>query len=717
MTVPVPQGRALRLDLAERFLSVLGWDPGEQFTFQTFDDDDQRKDRKLACNFHGTLATCAPFLEQLNATGAGVFVTVCQTDLRGRTAQNVIAPRALFIDSDTGAVPNERFSLAPHLRVKTVQGEHAYWLLDKGESRDDFTAAQKQLIQWFQSDRRIFDLPRVLRIPGFYHCKGAPTLIDQIWTGDLSRRYTIAEVLRAYPKLRLVEPPPARVSSPRVGTGHGVIEGGRNTHLTSIGGTLRTNGAEYPEIFAALMAENATFPEPLVESEVETVARSVSRYEPKIDPALNAELAAALAEREQRPTTAPVVSAAAWMQSLLVDQKGATRSCVSNATIILDNHPSWVGVLGLNVRSAEVVFLKQPPSVEIPGPFPRPFTDQDYTRVGVWLTIAQKLGDVSIPSAILAVAAQHQFDPVVDYLDDVAPRWDGAQRLDHLLPYYCAANDAPLAYLRAAGRRWMIQCVARAMWPGCQGDATLILEGGQGAGKTSFFRTLAGQWMGEHPPREFGQKMQEFIRGPWIIEFGELSSFKRSEIEEIKAFLTLLIDRYRPAYGRTVGNWPRRCAFGGSTNAENGYLVDPTGNRRYFPVRCGTFKLEELARDRDQLWAEAVAAYDAGEQWHPTAEEIPLFLAEQTRRVVRDAIEEEIFRALTAGVRREFSGSAWATGEWAIPPGTKVVTTAEICKHVFSSRDQDPRLQSRVMVAMRKLGWVLDPAGMVWSKP
>src|SRR6185295_14608908 len=136
----------------------------------------------------------------------GIFLTINGTNFRGRTASDVVELRALFVDSDKGPIPLDKYTLPPHIRVRTPGGEHAFWLLQRGERLEDFNDAQKQLIRWFGTDVSINNLDRVMRLPGFAHCKGAPTLVDQVIYGDLSRRFTIAEVLRAYPAVRLVSP-------------------------------------------------------------------------------------------------------------------------------------------------------------------------------------------------------------------------------------------------------------------------------------------------------------------------------------------------------------------------------------------------------------------------------------------------------------------------------------------------------------------------------
>ncbi len=739
-----PDAHALaeRRNLAIRFLDALAGAPGGFHSFQTFDDLEidgkPRKFGDLARLCHGAFSGCCAALESCNAAGAGVFVTVNETDFHGRHVKNVVGLRAVFVDKDDGPIDENRINptCPPSIRVRTVQGEHAYWLLARGAPLHEWKALQQTLTAHFSSDPNVNDLPRVMRIPGFYHNKRVPTLLDQVWYGEGvggvdGRRYTFDEIAAAYPKVRLVVslpslPGPAVSLSDRASSPVAVLKGGRNNHLTSLGGSLRSRAMNFDQILAALLAENAGFPEPLDPNEVEIIARSVSRYEPAIDPSLNASLVQYAAELSAQRASAALAApppglyspgSTVWMSLLLTDQKGNIRSCTSNAVIVLDNHPAWQETLGVNVRAAELVFYQQPPILEAKGPFPRSFRDEDYTRVGVWLTTAQKLGDVNVRNACVAVGSKKSFDPVVDYLADVQPRWDGVERLGSLLAGYCGAHGASAEYLSIAGTKWMIQCVARAREPGCQGDATLILEGGQGKGKTSFFRILAGLWLGEHPPREMGQKMQEFIRGPWIVEFGELSSFKRSEVEEIKSFLTLRTDRYRPAYGLTVGEWPRRCSFGGSTNGDS-YLVD-VENRRYWPVSCGEFDLEALARDRDQLWAEAAQRYDEDEQWHLTPEERPIFAAEQLKRVFDDAIVEEIQIALSKGVRRDFlafSGTAGG-GEWGIVPNAPSVSVLEITKHVFASREHDPRLQTRIVAALRRLGWTREKVTGRWIRP
>jgi len=104
------------------------------------------------------------------------------------------------------------------------------------------------------------------------------------------------------------------------------------------------------------------------------------------------------------------------------------------------------------------------------------------------------------------------------------------------------------------------------------------------------------------------------LRGKWIIELPELSAMRRTETKGVKAFLSRTTERYRPAYGRCEVIEPRRCVFAGTTNRTD-WLTDDTGGRRFWPVALGKVDLPALARNRNQLWAEAVALYKQGAKW------------------------------------------------------------------------------------------------------
>ena len=156
-------------DIAQRFLNTL--DPNGRFTFQTFDDDQDRKDKRLAKQLNGNLREHFDQLRSLQEKGAGIFVTINQTDLKGRKAKNVVAVRAIFVDLDGAPIePVLEHICEPHIIVESSEGRwHAYWrsIINK----DDFTPAQRALIKAFDGDKSVIDLSRVMRLPGFFHQK------------------------------------------------------------------------------------------------------------------------------------------------------------------------------------------------------------------------------------------------------------------------------------------------------------------------------------------------------------------------------------------------------------------------------------------------------------------------------------------------------------------------------------------------------------------
>jgi hypothetical protein len=263
----------LELREAERFLTFLGED-SDEWTFQTFDDNAERRDRKLAQILFAQNGRVASRLAKLNDRGAGVFAMINRGDGKGRKAENVIEVRAVFVDLDgTPLSVLDRAPLEPHIVVESSPGRfHAYWRLE-GLPREQFAAVQLALAQRFDGDPAVKDLPRVMRLPGFYHLKSAP----------FRTRILRAEPLQPYPAaafLAAFEIDPTRLGKPGAITACGakVQRGGRNAYLTSLAGSMRHRGMSRAAIEAAIRVENSRHCEPpLAPEEVVRIAQSVGR--------------------------------------------------------------------------------------------------------------------------------------------------------------------------------------------------------------------------------------------------------------------------------------------------------------------------------------------------------------------------------------------------------------------------------------------------------
>ena len=216
------------------------------------------------------------------------------------------------------------------------------------------------------------------------------------------------------------------------------------------------------------------------------------------------------------------------------------------------------------------------------------------------------------------------------------------ERLDRWLTIYLSAQNTN--YSRAVGARWLVSAVARIYRPGVKADCCLILEGPQGSRKSTALKTLAGPYFTDELA-DLGTKDSVLqTRGVWIIELSELDTLNRSEVGRIKAFMSRTTDRFRPPYGKRLVESPRQCVFAGTVNHSN-YLRDETGGRRFWPVACGSIDIDGLARDRDQLWAEAKARFDRGFLWWlETAELVQEAAAEQADRYEEDPWEELVAR-------------------------------------------------------------------------
>lgn len=312
-----------------------------------------------------------------------------------------------------------------------------------------------------------------------------------------------------------------------------------------------------------------------------------------------------------------------------------------NLSVILAHHPAWRGVFRRNLLTLETEMHG--------GPLGQPgkaiSVDREHaTQLANWLASQEgwgsQFGTETVLDHIEVAAAANAYDPLIESLEGFT--WDGQDRLATAPAVYfgCAeldfAGESVSGYHSTVLRRWMISAVARALDPGCQVDTVLHLEGKQGTLKTSALRVLGGPFFSEAQIDIREKDSWAICSKAWIIELGELDTFERVSDAAKKRFFSLREDQFRPPYGRKPKRFPRRCVFAGTVNPEE-YLSDPTGERRHWPITVGEINLEALKRDRDQLWAQAVALYKAGEQWHLTPEESAIHKREvQVRSVEGD---------------------------------------------------------------------------------
>jgi predicted P-loop ATPase len=345
----------------------------------------------------------------------------------------------------------------------------------------------------------------------------------------------------------------------------------------------------------------------------------------------------------------------------------------------------WAGVLMFNSFRDRVVAVDPP--MRMSAETPSGLSDNDVQLVRAWLEYHGKKCNVQdVRAAIEVVARGRPFHPIQDWLRSL--KWDGAPRLDRVLPDYFQSPDGE--YERAIGPRWFIALVARAMTPGCQSDCTLILEGKQGIGKTSAFRALMHEpnWYAESSCGVDSKDFFENLRGVWLMGFDELDSLTRGSLTKVKSVLTELCDHYRKSYGYYTDDYQRSCGFCGTTNAEV-YLNDPTGARRFWPVKV----LREINRrrieaDRDQLWAEAFVRWGRKEAWHiNTPRLLTLCEAEQEARLEIDGWEEKILRWLHDPTK--FSRTPVVVEPGSVFKGIRAfdgsegVTTADVLEHAI----------------------------------
>ena len=325
-----------------------------------------------------------------------------------------------------------------------------------------------------------------------------------------------------------------------------------------------------------------------------------------------------------------------WRTKLEIKKDGSIVPNARNALIIL-MYDSHLQSIRLNTMTGMI-------EADVDAlPWKRDFifwqnTDSDQ----LYMWIANNHG-VQFPKeifqmALTSVANKRRFHPIEDYLQEL-PEWDGQERVEKLLVDYLGAENT--VFNREAIRKVLLAAIARIYHPGIKFDYMLVLNGPQGIGKSTFFGRLFKGFLSDSLTMlDMRDKTgSEKLQGYWALEVAEMAGMRKADIECVKSFISRQEDIYRPAYGRVVEKHPRRCVIVGSTNSSTGFLRDISGNRRFWPVKCSGGKLKPwnlTDEELDQIWAEAMAAYNSGESLLLSKEAEELAAREQ-----REAIEED----------------------------------------------------------------------------
>lgn len=306
-----------------------------------------------------------------------------------------------------------------------------------------------------------------------------------------------------------------------------------------------------------------------------------------------------------------------WETKLEIHHKtGVPLPTAGNVELFL-THGIWRDVLAYDAFGNTEVIRKHLPwrEPERQGRSYEPWLGADDKRLQHWFAKVHGISsDKTIRNAFTEVVHRNTFHPIKAYVESA--EWDGVPRAERLFTVYLGAEDSH--YTRQVTRKMLLAAVTRLYRPGCKFDYMLVLIGPQGAGKSSILAKLGKEWFSDSLRTFENKEAGEHLQSGWLFEIGELSAMKKTEVEEVKAFLSKTEDRYRVAYDRQVSEFPRKCVFFGTTNTRE-FLRDTSGNRRFWPVDVLPDRAERSHWDHlsdydvSQIWAEVLSWFKAGE--------------------------------------------------------------------------------------------------------
>ena len=316
-------------------------------------------------------------------------------------------------------------------------------------------------------------------------------------------------------------------------------------------------------------------------------------------------------------------------------EKGGVRNSIRNCLTVFQNDPLLSGAIAKNLLTERIDIIK-PIGYHRTG---TAITDTDMNYLLLYLEETYGLtSEKKIAAAIGIVANENGYHPIRDYLNGLS--WDGTERIRTCLHHFLGADSDQYTY--EALRLFLLGAIHRAFHPGCKFEVMLCLVGGQGAGKSTFFRLLAvkDEWFSDDLRKLDDDNVYRKLQGHWIIEMSEMiATANAKSIEEIKSFLSRQKEVYKIPYENHPEDRLRQCVFGGTSNALDFLPLDRSGNRRFLPVmvypeQAEVHILDDEAASRaymEQLWAEAMTIYRSGDFKLSFSTEMVRYLKEHQR--------------------------------------------------------------------------------------
>lgn len=675
-------------ELAEKMLDTLA--PNGKFTFCAIDDNKDRISWKKVepgnakfgadiQTMHGALNTHIDQLTKLNQNGYGVFVTVNETDLKGREYKNIIGIRAFFADFDEPDAARIEYlkslTLAPTLIVETSPNKHhAYWVV-RDASLEDFKKYESILVESFLSkgvDKGIKDLPRVLRLPGFYHVKQdskkgiqcSPFLTSIQYVGAAYSFSEFAAFVDCLPKGENVKATKKKLELVSDFDALDALSGEQISDLSSALEHLKT--PELVDDYSSWLEVGMSLKEsgiPIAFDLWDAWSQSSIKYDADITLAKwdsfkrqggNGETVRsyksilALAQKNGwvNPRKGIAPQELPWIDTF---KNGSPKATIQNFKVLLDS-------LEISCRYNEI---KKDIEVIIPNTNFSPankksadfaFIESECKRLGLNIALNSQR------SYLVVISENNRYNPIREWI--LSKDWDGEDRLKGFFETLVTSKDKLLSdgrnFYHELTYRWMLSAVHAVFNPrGIAAQGVLVLQGKQGIGKSTWFERLVDTSIFELA--ELVKK--DAILDPsnkdivsqtinkWIVELGEIgSTFRKADIDNLKAFITRNNDEFRKAYASAESCYPRMTVFGASVN-DPIFLRDKTGNRRFWTIPCE--HIDALhSFSMQQVWAQLNYLRLKGESFVPDTETYAMLHAENELYVEEDHIEEKLATSL-----------------------------------------------------------------------